>query len=104
MSQSTYVGFPNCQMTVVSAIGAANTAITRGTIKRGTTYRVVSDVDCWISLESPAAANTGGMYLPAKTVNYFCFGSRDPQGTDVEVNVISSANGYINFTPILPIF
>lgn len=104
MAQSTYVGFPNTQMAVNVTLSAVNAVVTRGNVKRGTVYRVVSDVDCWISLEAPAVAGTTGMYLPAKTVQHFMFGSRDPQGTDVEVNAIASGAGVLNLTPILPLF
>jgi hypothetical protein len=103
MAQSTYVGFPNMQNAVNATLGAASAAITRGVIKRGTTYRVTSTVDCWLQYEAAAVVGEG-MYLPAKTPAFFCFGSRDPQGTDVQINHIAGGAGTINFVPILPVF
>jgi hypothetical protein len=103
MAQSTYVGFPNMQNAVNATLGAASAAITRGVIKRGTTYRVTSTVDCWLQYEAAAVVGEG-MYIPAKTPSFFCFGSRDPQGTDVLINHIAGGAGTINFVPILPVF
>ena len=98
---TTYIGMPHAQKAIVSTVAnAANTVITRGLIKRGWVYRIVSDVDVYLDLES-AATLTSGWYLPAKVIDYMIFGGPDTEGTDVEVNHFGTAAGKISFTPIM---
>lgn len=91
--------FPYVANAVNQAVGVGNAAITRGLVKRGWVYRVVSTTNCWINLESAAAAGSG-LYLPAFEECFLIFGGQDSQGTDVEVNVIrATADGTLNLTP-----
>ena len=62
MSMSTV--FPVIPKAVNVTLAALNTVTTRGVVKSGLMYRVVSTVDCWIAFESPATVGTG-MYIPA---------------------------------------
>jgi hypothetical protein len=92
--------FPITQNAVNQAVGIANAAIARNTIKKGWVYRVVSTTACWLSFETPAVAGTG-MYLPAFEECFLVFGGADSQGANVELNVIrAAADGTLNLTPI----
>jgi hypothetical protein len=97
---ATFIGMPHAQKAIVSTVAAGNTVITRGLIKRGWVYRIVSDVDVYLDLESPASL-TSGWYLPAKTIDYMVFGGSDSAGTDVELNHFGTGAGKISLTPIM---
>jgi hypothetical protein len=94
------IGFPVMQDAVNFTLGVASGAITRGNVKPGWTYRVVSTVDCWISYETPAIIGTG-MYLPANKPTYLTFGGADSQGTAIELNAIAGGAGTLNLVPIM---
>ncbi len=83
--------------TVVHAIGPVSSTVPG--IVRGVRYRVVSTQDCWIQYYE-AAVMEQGLYLPAKTPDYFAFGMDDKEGTDMTINVIAAFNGKIYFTPM----
>ena len=92
--------FPIAQDAVNKAVGVANAVITRGDVKMGWVYRVVSNTNCWLNTETAASAGAG-MYLPANEECYLIFGGADSQGTNVELNVIrNTADGWLNLTPI----
>ena len=94
------IGFPLMQDAVNVTLGAANVVVTRGTVKPGWTYRVVSTVDCWIAYETPAILATG-IYMPANKPTYMTFGGADSQGTAIELNAIAGGAGTLNLVPIM---
>lgn len=83
--------------TVIATFAVAGSVGATG-IKRGILYRVVSDIDVFITYGVAGAVNTG-IYLPAKTIDYMVFGMDDIQGTDITVNVYGGAAGHCFFTP-----
>lgn len=93
------VGFPLVQDAVNFTLAAINGTITRGLVKPGWTYRVVSTVDCWINYESAATVGSG-LYIPANKPTYMVFGGADSQGTAIELNAIAGGAGTLNLVPI----
>jgi hypothetical protein len=108
MARSDIAGLPDARNTVVVTFaGAGNVATTRGTVKRGVMYRVVSTVDCYISNESAATINAG-IFLPAKEPAFFVFGAQtDTSATNGDVGlrpqVYGTAAGTCYFVPIWPV-
>jgi multisubunit Na+/H+ antiporter MnhC subunit len=94
------IGFPVMQNAVNLTLAAINGTITRGNIKPGWTYRVVSTVDCWLSYETAAIVGAG-CYLPANKPTYMTFGGADSQGTAIELNAIAGGAGTLNLVPIM---
>lgn len=84
--------------TIVHALVAGVSSTVPG-ITRGIRYRIVSDQDCWFAYNSNAVLEQG-LYLPAKTPDYFAFGMDDRDGTDLEIHVIAAFNGKVYFTPL----
>ena len=97
---ATSTGFPVMQLAVNVTLAALNAVTTRGVLKLGMTYRVVSTVDCWINWEQPAVIGEG-MYIPANKPTYICFGAADTQGTAVELNSIAAGAGLLNLVPMM---
>ncbi len=95
-----FVGFPHFGKATNLTLANGNTAMTRGNVKAGWVYRVVSDIDCWMNFEAAAAVGTG-MFIPAKTPLYLTFGNPDMEGTQVEVNVYAGGAGNFNCVPIM---
>jgi hypothetical protein len=93
-------GFPLMQNAVNFTLAAINGAITRGNVKPGWNYRVVSTVDCWLAYETPAIIGTG-IFIPANKPTYMTFGGADSQGTAIEINAIAGGAGTLNLVPIM---
>jgi hypothetical protein len=107
MAKSTTAGLPDSQNTVVATLVNGTMTVTRGLIKRGVMYRVTPTIDCWLSIESAASANTG-VYLPAKVTNHFVFGAQlDTSATKgdvgIQLSIAAGAAGFCHFTPIWPV-
>lgn len=94
------IGFPLIPDAVNVTLSAVNAVVTRGTVKPGWTYRVVSTIDCWITYESAAVVGTG-MFLPANKPMYCVFGGADSQGTAIELNAIAGGAGTLNLVPVM---
>jgi hypothetical protein len=84
--------------TVVGTL-VANTNLVMSGIIRGVRYRVIATQDIWIRYNDTSVVLTG-MYMPAKTPEYFTFGMADSQGTNLTLNIIAAQNGTVYFTPV----
>lgn len=100
MANTTIGALPAISDTIVVEPGGASTAVA---VKRGVLYRVAcagaAGGVAWLN-HGAAAASKALMALPTGTVDYFVFGMKDSDGTNLDIRCFAAAGIFVSFTPV----